>query len=140
MIGERGGTTVSLEQAEALHLEHRREWSARIRWRIAEVLVDTGRFHADDLVDLDIPADHKNIVGASVGAAVRKGHMVETGVRRRTSDPAGHGRRSAVYEVTERGRKVLSGPVAARRARGPVRLFEMDVERRSVSHYESEAA
>lgn len=113
MIGERGGTTRSLVEAEQLLEEHKPQWSAVIRDRIATVLVDTSHFHAADLLDLRVPAEHKNAIGAAVGSFVRQGLMEETGVRRSSGDEAGHARKSAVYRITELGRaKLLAGTTA----------------------------
>jgi hypothetical protein len=99
VIGERGGTARSLDEARELQEAHKTLWSQTIRQAILETLETHGVFHADDLLTLGIPADCKNIVGAQVNALVRQGRMAETGERRATSDPAGHGRRSAVYEL-----------------------------------------
>lgn len=105
--GERGGTTTSLQEAERLHDEYRFEWRKTIKWRIVKCLVENGEFHASDLVDLEIPEDCKNVIGSSIGAAVRKGIMIETGERRSSTDSAGHGRKSAVYAPNPAGKKAL---------------------------------
>lgn len=107
MIGERNGTTASLEEARELQEAHKALWSQTIRQAILETLEVHGTYHADDLLTLGIPAECKNIVGAQTNAIVRQGLMAETGERRSTSDPAGHGRRSAVYRITEKGRAKL---------------------------------
>ena len=103
MLGERGGSVVSLDEARELQEAHKELWSATIRGEIRELLAVHGMYHADDLIALGIPADCKNIVGAQTNALVRQGWMEETGERRSTSDPAGHGRRSAVYRITALG-------------------------------------
>jgi hypothetical protein len=107
MIGERGGTTSSLDEARERQEAHKALWSQTIRQAILETLEVHGTYHADDLLTLGIPAECKNIVGAQTNAIVRQGLMAETGERRSTSDPAGHGRRSAVYRITEKGRTKL---------------------------------
>jgi hypothetical protein len=107
MIGERGGSTATLTEAEELMEAHKALWSQTIRQAIFESLEIEGYFHADDLLTLGIPPDCKNIVGAQVNALVRQGYMAETGERRSTSDPAGHGRRSAVYRITDLGKTKL---------------------------------
>lgn len=117
--GERGGTVTSLKDAERLHEEFKAEWRNKIKWRIVRQLVETGEFHASDLVDLRIPADCKNVVGSSVGAAVRKGFMEETGERRASTDSAGHGRRSAVYRVNPAAKPGLAEKWRAHKARQP---------------------
>jgi hypothetical protein len=128
MIGERNGTTASLEEARELQEAHKALWSQTIRQAILETLEVHGTYHADDLLTLGIPADCKNIVGAQTNAIVRQGLMAETGERRSTSDPAGHGRRSAVYRITKKGRtklrphqgtgESLGGPETASRGGG----------------------
>lgn len=107
MIGECGGSTATLTEAEELMEAHKALWSQTIRLAILESLEIHGLYHADDLLTLGIPADCKNIVGAQTNALVRQGLMEETGERRSTSDPAGHGRRSAVYRITDLGIKKL---------------------------------
>lgn len=107
MIGERGGSTATLEEAEELLEARKANWSATIRLSILESLEIHGRFHASDLLTLGIPADCKNCVGAQVMAVVRQGLMEETGQRISSPDPAGHGRRSAVYRITEAGSNKL---------------------------------
>lgn len=108
-VGERGGSTRSLTEAEQLLEEHKGNWTALIRDRISAVLLDTGFFHASDLLDLGIPMEHKNAIGAVTGGFVRRGLMEETGVRRSSGDEAGHARKSAVYRITELGREKLAG-------------------------------
>lgn len=145
-VGERGGTVGSLAEAERLHDQYKLEWRNRIKWRIVRQLVETGRFHAGDLVDLDIPDDCKNVVGSSIGAAVRKGIMLETGERRASTDRAGHGRRSAVYEINPAIIGALTGSYEAHRRREPAAepepLFDAGPLDRPapVSHHLSEAA
>lgn len=138
--GERGGTVRSLEEADRLHDEYRFEWRNRIKWRIVRCLVEKGEFHAADLVDLDIPEDCKNVIGSSVGAAARKGLMLETGERRSTPDPAGHGRKSAVYQINPAGAKALAARWERHRQvtppAEPSRLFEPG----SPGYYETEGA
>jgi hypothetical protein len=103
MIGERGGSTATFEEAKTLLEARKAHWSGAIRQAILESLEIHGRFHAADLLVLGIPADCKNCVGAQVMALVRQGLMAETGERISSNDPAGHGRRSAVYQITPAG-------------------------------------
>lgn len=99
-VGERGGVTRTLDAGIGLLEDHKAHWLALISQRIDDVLCQKGTFHADDLVPLGIPAEHKNCVGGCVIGKIRKGLMEETGERRASTDPAGHGRRSAVYRST----------------------------------------
>jgi hypothetical protein len=140
--GERGGTVTSLADAEKLHEQYRFQWRQRIKWRIVKCLVETGRFHASDLLDLDVPDDCKNVIGSSIGAAVRKGLMLETGERRASADMAGHGRKSAVYEVNPAGRAALVERWDRHREQQPApvpeRLFEPEPKARP-GHFEDAA-
>ena len=96
-LGERGGSTANFEEGAELVESFKQDWSELIRLEIKNCLLFKGEFHASDLVDLNIPADSKNCVGAAVMAAVRRGWMVETGERRASTDKAGHSRKSNVY-------------------------------------------
>lgn len=141
--GERGGTVRSLAEAEHLHDEYKAEWRNRIKWRIVKCLVETGEFHASDLLDLNIPEDCKNVIGSSVGAAVRKGLMLETGERRSSKDAAGHGRKSAVYAANPAAKKALVARWRRHQAvmppPEPTPLFDADAGRGS-SYYDAEDA
>jgi len=104
--GIRGGTTGSLrEGAEVIEL-HRREASELIESAIWDALRARGEFHADDLLGCEIPADALNAIGARVGAMVTRGYMREIG-RRKSTNPASHGRKSNLYEITPAGRAEL---------------------------------
>ena len=148
-LGERGGTTSNLAEAERLHAEYKAEWRSKIRWRIVQCLVETGRFHASDLVDLAIPEDCKNVIGSCTGAAKKKGVMLETGERLPSTDTAGHGRTSAVYVVNPAAKKGLAEKWRRRKASipppEPTHLFDPDAALEdpgpvSSSYYQAEAA
>lgn len=139
-------TVESLTEAERLHLEHKREWTARIRWRIVECLVDHGRFHAEDLLTLEVPEDCSKLPGTCVGAAARQGLMVRGTRFYATGSQSGHGRKSFEWLITDHGRDVLPGRLAAHRERqnaaaplpDPAPLFELEPNR--LSHHEWEQA
>jgi hypothetical protein len=101
VIGERGGTTASLDEARELQEAHRAHWSAAIRAEIMNVLELHPEVHADDLLTLGIPPDCKNIVGAQFNALVRSGRIVETGERRKSAAPESHGRKSNCYKLRQ---------------------------------------
>ena len=107
MLGERGGQTISFECAQRLHALYKDDWKRIVREGIAEVLDATGQFHADNLRPLEIPADHKPVIGTVVGALVRQGKIIEV-ARRRSEAPERHGAKSGVYELTELGRDRLA--------------------------------
>ncbi len=111
MIGERGGSTATFEQAQRLIEHWKGDWSSLVRHRICESLIAKGEYHADDLVDLNIPADHKNVVGSATAWLVNKGWMKEVG-RRRTTAAASKGRKAGVYAITDRGRWELGDDTA----------------------------
>lgn len=101
----------SVTEARALQETYKGEWSAAIRASITETLRRKGTWHADDLVDLGVPSEHTNCIGAQVSALVNRGFIVETG-RRRAAAAASNGRKSGVFSITEKGRRELAGPAA----------------------------
>lgn len=107
--------THSVAHARSLQEAHKGDWSSAVRWAIAEALWTTGRFHADDLLDLNLPDTDRNVIGAQIGAALTRKWMVETGVRLRSANPARHGAKSSVYEITDLGREQLAGMLDRRR-------------------------
>ena len=86
------------------------------------------------------------MLGAVVGGLVRSGCIEETGERRRSGDPASHGRKSNVFRLCVGGSggvncaSSLTVGTAASREPGPAGcLFELpDVEK--PNQYEREAA
>lgn len=61
-----------------------------------------GEFHGDMLTRVAI--SERNMIGAQVSALVRAGYLEPTGHRRRSANPASHGRKSDVYRLTAKGR------------------------------------
>lgn len=105
-LGERGGTTETFEEGADLIAEHKTFTIKRIRDRIEERLRTVGKFHAEDLLDLDLTAgDRRGAVGAVINGFVRRKEMVAGEVRRATGATAGHGRRSPEYVITAVGRQ-----------------------------------
>jgi hypothetical protein len=118
MVGERGGSTVTAEQGFALVEQHKPVLSNAIRFDILDWLESHSTWHRNDL-RVDVPPESKNAVGAVVNGLIRSGRIVETGERRKSSDPASHARKSNVYrlmvgagssEVEEASVAVSSGP------------------------------
>jgi hypothetical protein len=142
--GERGGTTSSLAEAEQLHEQYRAEWRTKIRWRIVRCLVEKRRFHAADLVDLEIPEDCKNVIGSCIAAAKQKGLMLETGERLPSTDAAGHRRRSAVYTINPAAAKGLAAKWRRHQAitppAKPTRLFDTEPAGKPNSYFDAEEA
>jgi hypothetical protein len=137
MIGERGGTTATLEEGEALIHEHKASLALAIRNDILIHLDQYESWHRDNLT-IEIPAESKNALGAVVSGLISSGLIEETGERRKSSDPAAHGRKSNVYRrragsdgraitskvhvgltVTGGSAPVISGPVSDERTAGP---------------------
>lgn len=110
-VGERGGSTATFEQAQRLIEHWKGDWSSLVRHTICEALLSKGEYHADDLSHLNIPADHKNVVGSATAWLVNKGWMKEVG-RRRTAAAASKGRKAGVYGITDRGRWELGDDAA----------------------------
>jgi hypothetical protein len=106
-LGERGGSTATLGDAQDLIDAQKAHWREAIRHDILETLELAGEWHADDLVALGVPADCKNVIGAAVGALVNQGLIEETGERRKSTAPESHGRKSNVYRLTTKGRMKL---------------------------------
>jgi len=112
MTGERGGNTASLEDGVRLIETHKGFISRVIRDDILDWLSTNGTWHRDDL-RVHVPAESKNAIGAAVISLVRQGRIVETGERRKSSDPASHGRKSNVYRVSSKLRAAprLESPI-----------------------------
>lgn len=102
-LGERGGRTATLEAGIDLIEIHKGELAAAVRADILRHLESHVEWHRDDLT-VHLPADSKNVLGAVVNGLVRSGRIVETGERRRSAEPAAHGRRSSVYRRGGDGR------------------------------------
>lgn len=97
-LGERGGTTATLEAGVGLIETHKPDWAAAVRADILRHLQHHPTWHRDNL-DVPLPADSKNVLGAVVAGLIRAGRIEETGERRASAEPAAHGRRSAVYRL-----------------------------------------
>lgn len=100
MIGERGGSTATLEAGAALINEHKASLAQSIREDILSWLDIYPTWHRDNL-RVKVPADSKNAVGAVVNGLIRGGAIEETGERRPSSDPASHRRKSSVYQLKD---------------------------------------
>ncbi len=98
MIGERGGSTATLDEGIARIEQHKPILSNAIRFDILDWLETHPEWHRNHL-RVAVPADSKNAVGAVVNALIRSGKIEETGERRKSSDPASHGRKSNVYRL-----------------------------------------
>ena len=102
MVGERGGVTATAEEGFALVEQHKPVLSNAIRYDILDWLESHSTWHRNDL-RVDVPPESKNAVGAVVNGLIRSGKIVETGERRKSSDPASHGRKSNCYRLTGGG-------------------------------------
>lgn len=111
----RPAVTHPVAEARSLQEAHKGDWSSAVKWAIAETLWATGRFHADDLLNLNLPGTDRNVIGAQIGGALARRWMIESGVRRRSANPSRHGAKSCVYEITDLGRERLAGMFTRRR-------------------------
>ena len=102
MVGERGGSTRDLDSGVALIEQHKPVLSNAIRYDILDWLESHSVWHRNDL-RVDVPPESKNAVGAVVNGLIRSGRIVETGERRKSSDPASHGRKSNCYRLAGGG-------------------------------------
>lgn len=75
----------------------------QVRLDILGWLSEHSEWHRDDL-RIPLAAADKNVLGAVVNGLIRSGRIVETGGRRKSSDPASHGRKSNVYRLRDSGR------------------------------------
>lgn len=116
--GVRGGTTATLDEAATVIDLHKRQASELIESAIWAALEAKGEFHADDLLQVDVPADALNAIGARVNAFVRRGYMVEIG-RRKSANPASNGRKSNVYRITPAGRARVGVSAGVANPQGP---------------------
>ena len=116
--GSRGGNVRSVDEAQILHRQHKVEWTSRIRVRIAETLIGTDYFHADDLANLEVPDEHSSIIGSQVSLFQREGWMAYAG-RRASQRPAANARKSNVYRITDEGRAKLPELIAGAGSENP---------------------
>lgn len=90
-------------------------WTLMIREHLSRTLLATGYVHADDFDALGVPDEHRNCIGSQMGPFVQKGWMVEVS-RRASANPRRKKAKSAVYQLTAKGRTELSkqyqGPTA----------------------------
>lgn len=105
--GARGGSIHSLAEARAVHGLTKPEVVELVDSAIWRVLADQGRVHADDLQDLEIPADSLNVIGNRINVFARRGWTEAVGWRK-AANPASHGRMSRIWGVTERGRAEMA--------------------------------
>lgn len=148
-IGERGGTTGTADEGFDVIETFKHTIADQVRLDILGWLGSHSTWHRDDLRVSLSPAD-KNVLGAVVGGLVRSGCIEETGERRRSGDPASHGRKSNVFRLCVGGSggvncasSLTVGTAASRESKpGPGvagRLFELpEVEK--PNQYEREAA
>jgi hypothetical protein len=88
-------------------LTERQQWLWTTRVALAKALLTNDTVHADD-IDVDLPRQHQNILGATFARFVQKGWMTEV-VRRKGRKRASHGRKSGIFQVTPSGRRVFAG-------------------------------
>jgi hypothetical protein len=107
--GSRGGNVRDLDTARCLQGEHKGDWTLIVREHIARTLIETGYFHADDVDELGVPAEHCNLIGSQIASYANRKLMEPTGVTRKVAHRAANGRRAPIYCITEKGRKELAG-------------------------------
>lgn len=109
-LGERGGFTATAEQGFDAIETFKHSIADQVRLDILGWLEGHSTWHRDDL-RIPLASADKNVLGAVVNGLIRSGKIVETGERRKSSDPAAHGRKSNVYRLKTRtdGNTVSSG-------------------------------
>jgi endogenous inhibitor of DNA gyrase (YacG/DUF329 family) len=95
-------------RAEQEQVKEKARWTLVVREHMAKTLTSTGYFHSDDLDPLGIPEQHRNIAGSQTGSFVQRELMQEVG-RRKSMKPSRKSAKSAIYRITEKGRKELAG-------------------------------
>lgn len=110
--GLRGGNVRDLDTARALQSTHKPDYVALVDQALLEALF-AGQLHADDLADLELPPEHLNLIGTRIARLVNKRLIHEVGRRKGTS-PASNGRKSGMYELTPKGRKLMPATVGVR--------------------------
>lgn len=114
--------SLSLDQARDQQALEKREFVWAVRLALATALLrrqpdgSPALVHADD-IDVDLPDEHKNILGSQCATFVRRGWMVES-FRRASTRTAANGRKSGVFQITELGRQTLVGVGGGRSAAG----------------------
>jgi hypothetical protein len=104
--GIRSGNVRSVEEAAALHDTYKAEWERRILRRIAHVLDTKGEYHADDIADMILPAEHVNLIGTQVMRLLNRRIWKKVGERRNKSK-ASNARKSGVYIYLPGGQRKL---------------------------------
>jgi hypothetical protein len=94
-------------RAEQEQIAAKARWTLIVREHIARTLLETGFVHSDDLDSLGIPDEHRNIAGSQMGGFVQRGLMVEVG-RRASIKPSRKKAKSAIYRITDKGRRELT--------------------------------
>ena len=101
-VGVRKGNIRSVEEADNLHELFKDEWRRRVMGRILHALDTKGEYHADDCADLQIPAEHVNLIGSQVMRLINGRAIKKVGTRRNRSK-ASNARWSGVYTYAPDG-------------------------------------
>lgn len=114
-LGSRGGNVRNLDTARELQgqVKDKRDWSGAIDEQIRLKLVGSATVHANDLDGLDVPAEHRNLIGTRMARYCNKGWMEPTTERRKVTHPAANGRKNPVYRITRKGWQELTVGVDA---------------------------
>jgi hypothetical protein len=76
--------------------------------QIARTLLATGRFHVDDLDDLNLPPAAFEVRGTLVNSVRARGVMESTGEYRKVAHAAANARKAPIYRITKKGHQELS--------------------------------
>jgi hypothetical protein len=96
-----------LEQAQALFQHWRRDEWGWLRIVILRIAYQRGEFHADYIAEQQLT--ERNMIGAAVNTLVKQGFLRSTGEHRKGHSAVSHGRRSYVYNLTDRGFSLARG-------------------------------
>lgn len=92
--------------------KERTRWESAIDQAIRRKLIDTGEVHANDVDDLPVPHQLRNLIGNRFQVFSKRRLMAKTGEYRRVTHSAAHGREAPVYRITPKGRAELVGSSA----------------------------
>lgn len=110
--GSRGGTTESLEEAQALFEKWKAEEYGGLKVRILYEADQHGEFHGSQLAELQI--GQPNLIGAAVqslthaGLIENRNRLGQVEHRKSPSMGAAHGRASYVWRLTPSGQSLVA--------------------------------
>lgn len=101
----------TIEDARGLQEITKPQWSAMVRSAIERQLRQHGTYCSNDLEDvLEVPDEHRNVIGAQTNAVATMGLMRRVGWTTAVRTTR-HGGEVKTYEITPKGREQLGDPI-----------------------------